>query len=163
MFVSPKFCMSIVSTFSWDLKGSQEKTKTMLMQDLEGQTKSITIFLIVACRNNNFVKWIGMFRFNRTWSERRFHASSNLYCLTEYSSLAEIPKKPVTGVFGALGDKELDCTVKFDVGGVSTFWQFYSWCWLQVIFSMIFIARYCAWSFAWKSHATLSANQRFLN
>ena len=41
-----------------------------------------------------------MFRFNRTLSERRFHASSNLYCLTEYSSLAEIPKKPVTGVFG---------------------------------------------------------------
>ena len=84
-------------------------------------------------------------------SERRFHASSNLCCLTEYSSLAEIPKKPVTGVFGdqngrikvelsfnaevssvlivnarALGDKELDCTVKFDMGGVSTFGQFYS-------------------------------------
>ena len=35
---------SIVSSFSWDLQWSQEKTKTMLMQNLGGQTKSIMVF-----------------------------------------------------------------------------------------------------------------------
>ena len=30
----PKFCMSIVSRFSWDLQWSQEKTKTMPNQNL---------------------------------------------------------------------------------------------------------------------------------
>ena len=45
LFVSPpKFCVSIVSSFSRDLQWSQEKTKTMLMQNLGGQTKSIMLF-----------------------------------------------------------------------------------------------------------------------
>ena len=34
-----KFCTSIVSSFSWDLQLSQEKT--MLMQNLRAQTKSM--------------------------------------------------------------------------------------------------------------------------
>ena len=37
----PKFCMSIVSSFSWELQWSEEK---MLMQNLGGQTKSIMVF-----------------------------------------------------------------------------------------------------------------------
>ena len=47
----PKFCISTVSSFSWDLQWSQEKIKTMLMQNLGGhaQTKSIMVFLKVAC------------------------------------------------------------------------------------------------------------------
>ena len=40
--------VSIVSSFSWDLQWSQEKTKTMLMQNLGGQTKSIIAFSEVA-------------------------------------------------------------------------------------------------------------------
>ena len=45
LFVCPsKFCISIVSSFSWDLKWPQEKTKTMLMQNLGAKTKSIMVF-----------------------------------------------------------------------------------------------------------------------
>ena len=33
MFVTPKFCISIVFSFSWGLFNSQEKLKTMLMQN----------------------------------------------------------------------------------------------------------------------------------
>ena len=44
----PKFYISIVSSFSWDLQWSQEKTKTMLMQNFGGQTKSIMVFSEVA-------------------------------------------------------------------------------------------------------------------
>ena len=33
MFVTPKFCRSIVFSFSWELKRPQEKLKTMLMQN----------------------------------------------------------------------------------------------------------------------------------
>ena len=40
----PKFCISIVSSLYWDLQWSQEKTKTMLIQNLGGQTKSIMVF-----------------------------------------------------------------------------------------------------------------------
>ena len=41
-FVYPqKFCISIVFNFSWDLQSSQEKLKTMLMQNFWGQTKCI--------------------------------------------------------------------------------------------------------------------------
>ena len=36
--------ISIVSSFSWDLQWSQEKTKSMLMQNLGGQTNSIMVF-----------------------------------------------------------------------------------------------------------------------
>ena len=36
------------SIFSGDLQWSQEKTKTMLMQNFGGQTKGITVFLKVA-------------------------------------------------------------------------------------------------------------------
>ena len=44
-FVCPsKFCISIVFVFSSDHCKSQEKTKTMLTQNLEGQTKSIMVF-----------------------------------------------------------------------------------------------------------------------
>ena len=33
LFVTPKFCISIVFSFSWELKWPQEKLKTMLMQN----------------------------------------------------------------------------------------------------------------------------------
>ena len=33
LFVTPKFCLSIVFSFSWELKWSQEKLKTRLMQN----------------------------------------------------------------------------------------------------------------------------------
>ena len=42
--LSPYICISILSSFSWDLQLSQEKTKTMLKQYLGGQTKSIMVF-----------------------------------------------------------------------------------------------------------------------
>ena len=38
------FCISIVSSFSWDLQWSQEKLETMLMQNLGGQIKIIMVF-----------------------------------------------------------------------------------------------------------------------
>ena len=46
----PRFCKSIVSSFSWDHWKSQQKIKTMLMQNFGGQTKSrsILVALIVA-------------------------------------------------------------------------------------------------------------------
>ena len=44
----PNFCINIVSIFSWDLLWSQEKIKTMLMQNFGVQTKSIMVFLKVA-------------------------------------------------------------------------------------------------------------------
>ena len=44
LFVPPTFAKSIVSSFSWDLQWSQEKTKAMLMQNLGAQTKSIMVF-----------------------------------------------------------------------------------------------------------------------
>ena len=44
LFVPPNFAKSIVSSFSWDLQWSQEKTKAMLIQNLAGQTKSIMVF-----------------------------------------------------------------------------------------------------------------------
>ena len=45
-----KFCISIVSSFSRDLTSqwSQDKTKTMLLQNMEGHTKSIMVFSKVA-------------------------------------------------------------------------------------------------------------------
>ena len=46
--LSPKFYISIVSSFSWDLQWSQKKTKIMLMQNLGGQIKSIMVFSEVA-------------------------------------------------------------------------------------------------------------------
>ena len=42
--LSLQICISIVSSFSWDLKWPQEKTKTMLMQNLGAKTKSIMVF-----------------------------------------------------------------------------------------------------------------------
>ena len=33
MFVAPKFCISIVFSFSWELKWPQEKLKTILMSN----------------------------------------------------------------------------------------------------------------------------------
>ena len=42
-FVTPKFCITIVVSFSWQLKWPQEKQKTMLMQNSGWQTKSITV------------------------------------------------------------------------------------------------------------------------
>ena len=44
----PKFCISIVSSFSWKLQRSLEKTKAMLMQNLGEQTQSIMVFSEVA-------------------------------------------------------------------------------------------------------------------
>ena len=46
--LSSKFCINIVSIFSWDLQWSQEEIQTMLMQSFGGQTKSIMVFLKVA-------------------------------------------------------------------------------------------------------------------
>ena len=46
--------ISIVSSFSWELQRPQEKTKTMLMQNFGGQTKSIMVFSEVAyCLNHS--------------------------------------------------------------------------------------------------------------
>ena len=39
LFVPPKFCISIVSSFSWDDCKSQEKIKTILMQFFGGTGK----------------------------------------------------------------------------------------------------------------------------
>ena len=44
----PTFCIGIVSCFSCDLQWSQEKTKTMLIQNLGEQTKSIMVFFALA-------------------------------------------------------------------------------------------------------------------
>ena len=44
-FCTPKFCISIAFIFSWDHCNSQEKLETMFLQNFEGQTKSIMVFL----------------------------------------------------------------------------------------------------------------------
>ena len=41
-------CLSIVSSFPFHLQWSQEKMKTMLMQNCGGETRSIMVFLKVA-------------------------------------------------------------------------------------------------------------------
>ena len=51
----PQFCISIVSSVSWDLQWSQEKSKTMLIQNWGwggggGQRKSIMVFCASANR-----------------------------------------------------------------------------------------------------------------
>ena len=38
LFVPPKFCINIVSVFSWDLLWSQEKIKAVLKQNFGRQT-----------------------------------------------------------------------------------------------------------------------------
>ena len=43
-----KFCINIVSIFSWDLQWSQEKIKTMLMQNFGVQKNNIMVLLKVA-------------------------------------------------------------------------------------------------------------------
>ena len=43
LFVTPKFCISIVFIFSWELKWPQEKLKTMLMQNFGVTTNSIMV------------------------------------------------------------------------------------------------------------------------
>ena len=53
MFVPPKFCINIVSIFSWDLLWSQGKIKAILFKNLKGQTKSIMVFLKVAYWQNS--------------------------------------------------------------------------------------------------------------
>ena len=37
----PKICISNVLNFSWDVQSSQEKLKTMVMQNFWGQSKGI--------------------------------------------------------------------------------------------------------------------------
>ena len=39
MFVTPKFCITIVFSFSWELKWLQEKLKTRLKQNFEVTNK----------------------------------------------------------------------------------------------------------------------------
>ena len=53
LIVPPKFCISIVFNFSWDLQLPQEKLKTMLVQNFGGTEKSIMVCLkktYVDCR-----------------------------------------------------------------------------------------------------------------
>ena len=63
LFVCPsKFLhISVVSSFAWDLQWSQEKTKTMLMRNLEGQTKSIMVFSKMAyCNHILFIFFVNL-------------------------------------------------------------------------------------------------------
>ena len=41
----PKFCITIVSHFSWVLQSPQEKSKTMVMQNFGGQTTCIMAYV----------------------------------------------------------------------------------------------------------------------
>ena len=56
----------IVSSFTWDLQWPHEKTKTMLMQNLGGQTKSIMVFSELAyrcpasCADNKFLSFFNL-------------------------------------------------------------------------------------------------------
>ena len=45
---SPQILLGIVFVFSWDYSVSQEKLKTILMQNLGRQTKNIMVFSEVA-------------------------------------------------------------------------------------------------------------------
>ena len=53
LFVPTKFCINIVSIFSWDLLWSQGKIKAIIFKILEGQAKSIMVFLKVAYWQNS--------------------------------------------------------------------------------------------------------------
>ena len=64
LFVCPlKLCINIVSCFSWDLQWSQEKTKTMLIQNLGGHTKNIMVFSASANYRLKSQFWISRFCF----------------------------------------------------------------------------------------------------
>ena len=49
LFVTPKLCLSIVFSFSWGHCNSQEKLKTMFLQMLGWQTKSIMVCYGIFC------------------------------------------------------------------------------------------------------------------
>ena len=51
LLVTPKFCISIVFTFSWELKWPQEKLKTMLMQNFGVRNEEYYGMLLY------FLKW----------------------------------------------------------------------------------------------------------
>ena len=62
LFVWPSnFCVNIVSIFSWELQWSQEKIKTMLIQNFGVQNKNIIVFLQVAngiCESREYYIYI---------------------------------------------------------------------------------------------------------
>ena len=47
MYVTPKFCIITVFSFSWELKWPQEKLKTMLMQTLGGAKQRVLWYVLV--------------------------------------------------------------------------------------------------------------------
>ena len=49
--VPPKFCISIVINFSWNLQSPQEKQKTILQQNFGGTKKSMMLLLRKAYSN----------------------------------------------------------------------------------------------------------------
>ena len=61
----PKFCIIVVSNFSWVLQSFEEKSKTMAMQNFAGKTRSIMVYVKVV----NSV--------NCSWFFRVFFASVN--------------------------------------------------------------------------------------
>ena len=67
--LSPKFSISIVSSFSWNLQWSQEKTKAILIQIWgEGdKQKSIMVFSEVACMIITSLKERKQFSINRNF------------------------------------------------------------------------------------------------
>ena len=50
-FFPQKFCITIVFSFSWNLESSQEKLKTIVMQNFGGNKKLMTVFSKVAKNN----------------------------------------------------------------------------------------------------------------
>ena len=84
----PKFCISIVSRFSWDLQWSQEKIKTILMQNLGGQIKSIMVFSEVA-----YSSW----RWRRNTSKRSCEAeNTSRYSMIRAVMQAECDQTKIT-------------------------------------------------------------------
>ena len=71
-----KICISIVFNFSWDLQSPQEKLKLMLMQIFGQTTKSVMVFLKMACRCRSAQKWNACFHTGINWNSTRLEQAA---------------------------------------------------------------------------------------
>ena len=96
----PKFCISIVANFSWDLCNTQEKWKTKVMQNFGGQTRCIMGDVQMANVDNSMTAhsfdWLntqsycaGMEGFSKSVCVRRFSPLLSLLFASLFSSFPQ--------------------------------------------------------------------------
>ena len=69
----PEFCITIASNFSWVLQSFQEKSETMVKQNLGGLTRCIMVYvkmvnciLVVNDSSKQFTVFFKLFQINRS-------------------------------------------------------------------------------------------------